>query len=38
MCLHITNETHKEEQGGTKEVLHNWTSGGGHSRGIFGRI
>jgi hypothetical protein len=34
--LNITDRT-KEEPGGTKDILHNWTSGG-HPRGTIGEV
>jgi hypothetical protein len=32
---HKDNETHKEEPGGIKGILHNWTSGGHPRRKIW---
>jgi hypothetical protein len=34
---HKDNETHKEEPGGKKDILHNRTSGG-HPRGKIGKF
>jgi hypothetical protein len=34
---HITNTKQKEEPGGTKDILQNWTSGT-HPRGTIGEV
>jgi hypothetical protein len=36
--LHKDNETRSEEQGGTKDVLHNWMSGVGTPGGIVAKF